>query len=149
MKKMFLPLLAGLSLLAGCASGPKFAESGDAGLKPPPGQALVFLLRTPNFVDAATTYRMGVNGKPLIDLPNGGYHVFTNAPGLMKFSCAVFGEGREIFRTQAEADTIHYLKFFVSQIEELPPAKGQEAVARCRKILPPDPNASLVSDRRD
>ncbi len=135
MKPIILASLAMITLLfVGCASGPKFAASGDAALKPPTGQALVFLLRTPNFVDSATTYNLGLNGKPLITMPNGGYHVFTHDPGTMKFSCAVFGEGPEIFRTDAQADTIHYLKFAFSQIEELPPAKGQAAVARCRKI---------------
>ena len=137
MKNLSLPIAAGLAaLFTGCASGPKFSESGDAALKPPPGQALVFLLRTPNFVDSATTYNLGLNGKPLTTMPNGGYHVFTHAPGTMRFSCAVFGEGPEIFRADAQADTIHYLKFAFSQIEELPPAKGHEAVARCRRITP-------------
>jgi hypothetical protein len=153
MRHITLASLAMFALMsAGCASGPTFSESGDAALKPPPGQALVFLLRTPNFVDSATTYNLGLNGKPLTTMPNGGYHVFTHTPGTMKFSCAVFGDGPEIFRTDAQADTVHYLKFAFSQIEELPPAKGQEAVARCRRIDPgnsvPHFSSAVTTTRR-
>ena len=134
MKKLILPFVAGLALLlAGCASGPKFSESGDAAATPPPGQSLVFILRTPNFAGSVISWDVGLNGRHLVTVPNGGYHLFTNAPGTMRFTV---NQGSEILRLEARADTTHYLKFAFGQMEELPPAKGKEALSHCNRIQP-------------
>lgn len=154
MKKLFLPLAAGLVLLfAGCASpgGPKFSASPDATATPPPGQSLVFILRPPAFVDSANDWVVGLNGQDLVTVPNGGYHLFTNAPGLLKFTSRyvvnplnfgllnLLNKDREVLRLEAQPDVIHYLKIFCGQMEELPPAKGKEGLVKCSKIVPAMP----------
>ena len=161
---MFLPLAAGLGLLlVGCASpkGPKYSESADSSATAPAGQSLVFLLRTPNFVDSANSWIVGLNGRHLVTVPNGGYHLFTNAPGTLKFTCrfkdnalnfglaTLLNKDREVLRMEAQSDTTHYLKLFLGKIEELPPDKGREAVAKCNKIIPKAPVAQAQNEAID
>ena len=159
---MFLPLAAGLGLLlVGCASprGPKYSESADSSATAPAGQSLVFLLRTPNIVDSANSWIVGLNGVPLVVVPNGGYHIFTNAPGTLRFATRVgnnilnvglltlFNKEREVLRMDVQPDTTCYLQLFCGQLTELPPDKGREALAKCRKIIPATPDTAPANDR--
>lgn len=158
---MFLPLAAGLGLLlVGCASpgGPKFSESGDVAATPPPGQSLVFVLRTPTIVDCANKWVVGVNTQH-VTFPNGGYYVFTNAPGQLKLTCRLKGNFLTVspldlvfddpkfkeyirLRLEVQADSVHYVKVFCGYFKELTPAKGKEGLARCERIVPEPPAAS-------
>ncbi len=156
-----LALLA-ITFLSGCTSarGPKFALSGDATVKPPAGQALVFIYRTPNMVDAANSWIVGMNGQHLVTVPNGGYHNFTVAPGTLRFVsrfednplnfglATLFNKDREVLKLEAQPDTIHYLKLFVGGLEEIPAAKAVESLVKCKKILPEEPGTTLSNSSR-
>lgn len=157
---LLLPSAALGLFLIGCASphGSKFALSGDAALTPPPGQALIFLMRTPNLVDSANSWIVGLNGKHLVTVPNGGYHLFTNAPGTLKFTsrfednllnfglATFLNKDREVLKFDAQPDTTYYLKLFVGQLTELPPDEGRVGLAKCKKILPEAPKAPAASN---
>lgn len=152
MKRTPLPLAtAAALLLAGCATpqGPQFHQSADASAVPPRGQALVFLVRPPRFVGGANSWIVKQNGQNLVTVSNGGYYLFTSAPGTLKLTSRIlndnidvktleqFDRDRDVLRFEAHADTTHYLKLsFDGQIEELPPSKGHEALAKCWKIQP-------------
>ncbi|MBI3851464.1 MAG: hypothetical protein HY298_14490 [Verrucomicrobia bacterium] len=147
----FILLLAAL-LLAGCATPPgsSLVESPDAAATPPSGQALIFIVRTPNFVDSATSWIIGVNGEYLVTLSNGRYYSFTNAPGTLSFSTRFansalnvglltpFNKAHEILTLDTQADRTYYLKFFAGTLKQLPRQEGQMALAKC-KMAVPDP----------
>jgi len=154
MKTLTLTFITALAaIFVGCASpqGPKFALSGDATAKPPAGQALVFIYRTPNMVDSANSWIVGMNGQHLVTVPNGGYHNFSVAPGTLRFVsrfednllnfglATLFNKDREVLKLEAQPDTIHYLKLFAGGLEEIPATKATESLVKCKKILPEEP----------
>lgn len=149
---MFLPSLAcamlAVVLLNGCASsgGPKFSLSGDARVQPAEGQALVFIYRTPNFVDSANNWIVGINTQSFVTVPNGTYYFLPVEPGTHRFTsrfensplnfglATLFNKDREVLKLDAQAGQTYYLKLFAGQLTEMPPEKAKDGLSKCRKI---------------
>jgi hypothetical protein len=71
-----------LLLLAACASGPSFQGLSAA----PPDKALLYLYRESRILGAAGAYEIFVNGKPVVEMSNGGYYVAALEPGEITLS---------------------------------------------------------------
>lgn len=71
-----------LLVLVACASGPSFQ-----GLTAVPSdKALLYLYRQSRILGAAGAYEIFLNGKPAVEMSNGGYYVATLEPGEVTLS---------------------------------------------------------------
>ncbi len=110
--RIVLSLIAFL-VLAGCASasGPKFSEY-NAGLKPEPGKALVYVYRVSTQLKGSGGTTPFVAGGQLIgELHTGGYLTHQMEPGTHKFHTDGMYIDQEFILEVVEGKT-YYLKVF-------------------------------------
>tara|TARA_R110002072_G_scaffold202720_1_gene360709 strand:+ start:441 stop:866 length:426 start_codon:yes stop_codon:yes gene_type:complete len=99
-------------ILVGCtATGPKFSDH-NAGLKPEPGKALVYVYRvSTQLKGSGGTTPFVIGGRPVGELHTGGYLTAQVEPGTHKFHTDGMYIDREYLLEVIEGKT-YYLKVF-------------------------------------
>ena len=102
-------------ILVGCtATGPKFSDH-NAGLKPEPGKALVYVYRLDQFRGGGVTSPFLDNGKQVGILNAGGYITFQTDPGEHEFRTDVHVVDEAMLLDVVEGQT-YYLKIFTQGV---------------------------------
>ncbi|MAL79548.1 MAG: hypothetical protein CMN55_10630 [Sneathiella sp.] len=102
-------------ILVGCtATGPKFSDH-NAGLKPEPGKALVYVYRLDQFRGVGVTSPFLDNGKQVGILNAGGYITFQTDPGEHEFRTDVHVVDEAMLLDVVEGQT-YYLKIFTQGV---------------------------------
>jgi hypothetical protein len=130
-------LLSAVSLLSGCASGPRYTPDTNA----PRDKATVYIYR-PSTFGAAITYPVSANGTELAVLPSHGYFVYYATPGETEFTAKT--EAKTSVTLDTKAGETYYVKGSMGfgvlighpHLTQVTNDVGAKEIAGCKLVLP-------------
>jgi len=131
-------LLAGVVVVQGCASGPKF----EPVVEIPADKGLVYLYRSSSGIGCGVVPPLKANGQTICSLHVSGYYPYFASPGEVEFEAAT--EAKSAVTVDVKAQETYFVKqtinigFFIGRphLMVVPNETGLSEIKGCRKEEP-------------